>query len=107
MAKKDYHKPPEDPRTIGGELKQRGRERREQLQTMIPSRPSKPPRNDIRPDMQLIDIKITDLRAPAHDALAAFGVGLRHGVTPEAADDPVERHVFIGREDTFFGTLDL
>ena len=55
---------PQDDR---GGLKQRGRERREQLQTMISSRPSKPPRNDIRPDMQLIDIKITDLRAPAHE----------------------------------------
>jgi hypothetical protein len=26
MAKKDYHKPPEDPRTIGGGLEEKGRE---------------------------------------------------------------------------------
>ncbi len=35
MAKKDYHKPPEDPRTIGGGLKAQGRARREKLQAMI------------------------------------------------------------------------
>ena len=29
MAKKDYHKPPEDPKTIGGGTQGRGRERRE------------------------------------------------------------------------------
>jgi hypothetical protein len=34
---------------------------------MISTRPSKPPRNDIRPDMQLIELKIADLRAPAHE----------------------------------------
>jgi hypothetical protein len=39
-AKKNYHKPAEDPRTIGGGLKAAGRERREKLQMMINSRPS-------------------------------------------------------------------
>jgi hypothetical protein len=38
-TEKNYHKPPEDPRTIGGGLKAQGRERREKLQMMINSRP--------------------------------------------------------------------
>ncbi len=44
-----------------------------------------------------------NLVGDAVDALAALGVGLHHGVTPEAVDDAVERHVFIGREDALFG----
>ena len=38
-TKKNYHKPPEDPRTIGGGLKAQGRERREKVQLMINSKP--------------------------------------------------------------------
>jgi hypothetical protein len=50
MAKKNYHKPAEDPRAIGGGLKAQGRERREKLQMMINSRPHHT-RNDLLPEM--------------------------------------------------------
>jgi hypothetical protein len=51
-AKKNYHKPAEDPRTIGGGLKVQGRARREKLQMMINSGPHHT-RNDLLPEMKL------------------------------------------------------
>ena len=60
MAKKNYHKPAEDPRTIGGGLKAQGRERREKLQMMINSRP-RSARNDLLPTMELQTLPIADL----------------------------------------------
>jgi ParB-like nuclease family protein len=65
MAKKNYHKPPEDPRTIGGGLKAQGRERREKLMTMINSKP-RTLRNDLLPTMKLQTLAIADLKMPKH-----------------------------------------
>src|SRR4029077_20895541 len=65
MTKKNYHKPAEDPRTIGGGLKAQGRERREKLMTMINSRP-RHARNDLLPEMKLQTLAIADLNMPKH-----------------------------------------
>jgi hypothetical protein len=65
MAKKDYHKPPEDPRTIGGSLKAAGRARREKLQEIINSTP-RTLRNDLLPTMELQVLAISDLKMPKH-----------------------------------------
>jgi hypothetical protein len=65
MAKKNYHKPPEGPRTIGGGLKAQGRARREKLQAIINSRPSTV-RNDLLPEMHLQTLAIADLKMPKH-----------------------------------------
>jgi hypothetical protein len=64
-AKKNYHKPPEDPRTIGGGLKAQGRARREKLQLMINGRP-RHARNDLLPEMRLQTLAIADLTMPKH-----------------------------------------
>ncbi len=63
MAKKNYHKPAEDPRTIGGGLKAAGRARREKLMEIINSTPRKL-RNDLLPEMQLQTLAISDLKMP-------------------------------------------
>jgi hypothetical protein len=65
MAKKDYHKPPEDPRTIGGGLKAQGRARREKLQAMINSTPRKL-RKTLLPGMELQTLAIADLKTFKH-----------------------------------------
>jgi hypothetical protein len=62
-AKKNYHKPAEDPRTIGGGLKAAGRARREKLQLMINSTP-RTLRNDLLPEMKLQTLAIADLNMP-------------------------------------------
>ena len=64
-AKKNYHKPAEDPRTLGGGLKAQGRERREKLQMMINSRPRNT-RNDLLPEMKLQTLAIADIKMPKH-----------------------------------------
>jgi hypothetical protein len=64
-AKKNYHKPAEDPRTIGGGLKAQGRARREKLQMMINSKPQHT-RNDLLPEMKLQTIAIKDIKMPKH-----------------------------------------
>jgi hypothetical protein len=50
-AKKNYHKPAEDLRTIGGGLEAAGRERREKLQMIIDTKPRNT-RNDLLPEMK-------------------------------------------------------
>jgi DNA modification methylase len=62
-AKKNYHKPPEDPRTIGGGLKAAGRERREKLSMIINTTPRNI-RNDLMPSMELQTLAIKDLVMP-------------------------------------------
>jgi hypothetical protein len=62
-AKKHYHKPAEDPRTIGGGLKAAGRERREKLQMIINTKPRNT-RNDLLPSMELQTLAIADLKMP-------------------------------------------
>ena len=62
-AKKNYHKPAEDPRTIGGGLKAQGRERREKLQMIINSKPRNT-RNDLLPEMKLQTLAIKDIVMP-------------------------------------------
>ena len=64
-AKKDYHKPAEDPRTIGGGLKAQGRARREKLQMIINSKP-RALRNDLLPAMELQTLAIAGLKMPKH-----------------------------------------
>jgi hypothetical protein len=64
-AKKNYHKPAEDPRTIGGGLKAAGRERREKLQMIINTKP-RHTRNDLLPSMELQTIAIADIKVPKH-----------------------------------------
>ena len=64
-TKKNYHKPAEDPRTIGGGLKAQGRERCEKLMTMINSKP-RHARNDLLPEMKLQTLAIADLKMPKH-----------------------------------------
>jgi hypothetical protein len=64
-AKKNYHKPAEDPRTIGGGLKAQGRARREKLQLMINTNPRNL-RNDLSPEMKLQTIAIKDIKMPKH-----------------------------------------
>jgi ERCC4-related helicase len=88
-AKKNYHKPAEDPRTIGGGLKAAGRERREKLQMIINSRPQHT-RNDLLPEMKLQTLASSPCSAlitrEAHrlDAVGDFldvsGVELAHRV---------------------------
>jgi hypothetical protein len=69
-VKKNYHKPPEDPRTIGGGLKAQGRARREKLQLMLDSKPQHT-RNDLLPTMELQTIAIKEHQnAEAHGAQA-------------------------------------
>jgi hypothetical protein len=65
MTKKNYHKPPEGPRTIGGGLKAQGRARREKLMTMINSKP-RTLRNDLLPTMELQTLAIADLEMLKH-----------------------------------------
>jgi hypothetical protein len=62
-AKKNYHKPAEDPRTIGGGLKAAGRERREKLSMIINTTPRNI-RNDLLPSMELQTLAIKDLVMP-------------------------------------------
>jgi hypothetical protein len=62
-AKKNYHKPAEDPRTIGGGLKAAGRERREKLQMIINTKPRNT-RNDLLPTMELQTLAIADIVVP-------------------------------------------
>jgi hypothetical protein len=64
-AKKNYHKPAEDPRTIGGGLKAAGRERREKL-SMIINTTLRHTRNDLMPSMELQTLAIKDLTMPKH-----------------------------------------
>jgi hypothetical protein len=59
-AKKNYHKPAEDPRTIGGGLKAAGRERREKLQMIINTKP-RSTRDELLPSMELQTLAIADL----------------------------------------------
>ena len=62
-AKKNYHKRPEDPRTIGRGLKAAGRARREKLQLMINTKPQHT-RNDLLPEMKLQTLAIADIKMP-------------------------------------------
>jgi hypothetical protein len=64
-AKKDHHKPAEDPRTLGGGLKAARRERREKLSMIINSTP-RHKRNDLLPTMELQTLAIADLKMPKH-----------------------------------------
>jgi hypothetical protein len=64
-AKKNYHKPAEDPRTIGGGLKAAGRERREKLSAIINTTPRNI-RNDLLPSLELQTIAIADIKMPKH-----------------------------------------
>ncbi len=64
MIKKPHRKPAEDPSTIGGGLKARGRERRESLSIAIASAPRRSARNDLLPAMELVSIPLKDLRFP-------------------------------------------
>ena len=64
MIKKPHRKPAEDPSTIGGGLKARGRERRESLSIAIASAPRRAGRNDLLPAMELVSIPLKDLRFP-------------------------------------------
>jgi hypothetical protein len=64
-AKKNYHKPPEDPSTIGGGLKAAGRERREKLSMIINTTPRRT-RNDLLPSMELQTSAIADIVMPKH-----------------------------------------
>jgi hypothetical protein len=61
--KKDYHKPAEDPRTLGGGLKAQGRERREKLSMIINATPRNI-RNDLLPSMALQTLAIKDIVMP-------------------------------------------
>jgi len=66
----NYHKPPKDPRTIGGGLKAHGRARCEKLMTMINSRP-RSARRDLLPTMELQTVATADLKMPKHLRSAA------------------------------------
>jgi hypothetical protein len=63
-AKKNYHKPAEDPRTIGGGLKAAGREK---LSMIINTTPRNI-RNDLMPSMELQTLAIKDLVMPKNMA---------------------------------------